>query len=92
MKTYVVNLVVDAKNTDLYDKVALNKFPIVIFCKSEMELKEYLSNDETKEFVKSLIKSKRVLDSAVWMIRDIYPDQVVQSLSLPVKELINIEY
>jgi hypothetical protein len=92
MKTYVANLVVDAKNTDLYDKVSLNKFPIVIFCKSEMELKEYLSNDETKEFVKSLIKSKRVFDSAVWMIRDIYPDQVVQSLSFPVKELINIEY
>lgn len=92
MKTYVLNLVVDAKNTDIYDKVALNKYPIVAFCKSESELKEKLSNDETKEYVKSLIKSKRVYDTAEWLIRDIYPNNTIQELVWDVSELIHIDY
>ena len=45
MKTYAVNLVVDTKNTDIYDKVALNKFPIIIKCKTESELKDILSQE-----------------------------------------------
>ena len=92
MKTYVINLVVDAKNNDIYDKVSLNKYPIVVFCRSEAELKEILSNDDTKEFVKSLIKSKRVYDTAIWMIRDIYPNNTTRELIWDVSELIHIDY
>jgi hypothetical protein len=92
MKTYVINLVVDPKNTDLYEKVALNKFPIIVYCKSEMELKEYLSNDSTKEYIKSLIKTKRVYDSSVWMIRDIYPNGNIRELTWSVSDLIHMDY
>ena len=92
MKTYVINLVVDAKNADVYDRVALNKYPIVAFCRSEAELKERLSNQDTKEFIQSLIKSKRVYDSASWMIRDIYPDNRIQELVWNVSDLIHIDY
>lgn len=92
MKTYVINLVVDAKNNDIYDKVSLNKYPIVAFCRSEAELKERLSNDDTKEFIKSLIKSKRVYDTAIWMIRDIYPNNTTRELIWDVSELIHIDY
>ena len=92
MKTYVINLVVDAKNNDIYDKVSLNKYPIVAFCRSEAELKERLSNDDTKEFIKSLIKSKRVYDTAIWMIRDIYPNNTTRELIWDVSELIHINY
>ena len=67
MKTYAVNLVVDTKTTDIYDKVALNKFPIIVQCKTESELKDILSNDDTFEFVKQLIKSKRVYESAMFV-------------------------
>ena len=92
MKTYVLNLVVDAKNTDVYDKVSLNKYPIVAFCKSESELKDKLSSDETRDYIKSLIKSKRVYDTAEWMIRDIYPDNTTQELIWDVSELVHIDY
>ena len=92
MKTYVLNLVVDAKNTDVYDKVSLNKYPIVAFFKSESELKDKLSSDETRDYIKSLIKSKRVYDTAEWMIRDIYPNNTTQELIWDVSELVHIDY
>lgn len=92
MKTYVLNLVVNTKNTDIYDKVALNKYPMVIICKSESELKEFLATEDTAEFVKSLIKSQRVYDTAEWKIRDIYPNGEVRELTLDVSELLNVEY
>ena len=76
MKTYAVNLVVDTKNTDIYDKVALNKFPIIIKCKTEAELKDILSQELAQKFIQDHIKSQRVFDSAEWFIRCIYDENV----------------
>lgn len=76
MKTYVVNLVVDTKNTDIYDKVALNKFPIIIKCKTEAELKEILTQEMAQTFIQDHIKSQRVFDSAEWFVRCIYENDV----------------
>ena len=76
MKTYAVNLVVDTKNTDIYDKVALNKFPIIIKCKTEAELKEILSQELAQKFIQDHIKSQRVFDTAEWFIRCIYEENV----------------
>ena len=76
MKIYVVNLVVDTKNTDIYDKVALNKFPIIIKCKTEAELKEILSQELAQKFIQDHIKSQRVFDTAEWFIRCIYEENV----------------
>ena len=76
MKTYAVNLVVDTKNTDIYDKVALNKFPIIVKCKTEAELKEILSQELAQKFIQDHIKSQRVFDTAEWFIRCIYDENV----------------
>ena len=76
MKTYEVNLVVDTKNTDIYDKVALNKFPIIIKCKTEAELKDILTQEMAQKFIQDHIKSQRVFDSAEWFVRCIYEDDV----------------
>jgi hypothetical protein len=76
MKTYIINLVVDTKNTDIYDKVALNKFPIIVKCKTESELKEMLSQELAQKFIQEHIKSQRVFDSAEWYIRSVYEDSV----------------
>lgn len=76
MKTYIINLVVDTKNTDIYDKVALNKFPIIVKCKTESELKEMLSQELAQKFIQEHIKSQRVFDSAEWFIRCIYDNDV----------------
>lgn len=92
MKTYAINLVVDAKNTDVYDKVSLNKFPIIIKCKTEAELKEVLINDDTINYVKSFIKSQRVFNTAEWMIRSIYSNDEVRELVWKVSDLCKIEF
>jgi hypothetical protein len=87
MKTYAINLVTDTKYTDIYDKVALNKYPIIVRCKTESELKDILSSNQTTEYVKSLIKSKRTYDASIWMIRSIYSNGDVRELSWKVSEL-----
>lgn len=87
MKTYAINLVTDTKTTDIYDKVALNKFPIIVRCKTESELKDILSSEETNEFVRRNIRTKTIFDASVWMIRSIYPDGEVRELSWGVPEL-----
>ena len=91
MKTYAINLVVDTKNTDIYDKVALNKYPIIIRCKTEVELKNLLSSEDTTNYVKNLIRNKRAYDSAVWMIRSIYKDCSVYELSWDVPGMNHID-
>lgn len=90
MKNYAVNLVVDTKQTDIYDKVALNKFPIIVQCRTENELKSILSNEQTVQFVKGLIKSKSVFDTAFWNIRTIYNNDEVRELVWKVSDMINI--
>lgn len=92
MKTYAINLVVDTKNTDIYDKVALNKFPIIVRCRTEAELKNILASESTKEFIEEHIKSKKVFDSAMWNIRSIYSDGNVRELVWGIDELISIDF
>lgn len=92
MKTYAINLVTDTKNTDIYDKVALNKFPIIVTCKTESELKGILSSTESTNFVKKLVKNKRVYNASVWMIRSIYENGTVRELSWKVPDLNIIDY
>ena len=88
MKLYAINLVVNTKNTDIYDKVALNKYPVIVRCKTESDLKDILSNDESITFIKHHIKSKRVYDSAEWTIRSIYDNGDVREIVWSVNELL----
>ena len=69
MNIYSINLVVDTKYTDIYDKVALNKFPIIIQCADMDSLKNKLTDDRALRFIKTNIKSQRVFESASWCIR-----------------------
>lgn len=92
MKTYAINLVTDTKHTDIYDKVALNKYPIVVICKTESELKGILTSQDTINFVKSLIKSQRLFNTAFWMIRTIYNNGDVREIVWRVSDMISIDY
>ena len=89
MKTYAINLIVDTKNTETYDKVAINKFPIIVMCKTEAELKDILTSESTVGFIKTHIKTKKLFDSAQWCIRSVYSDQSVRELVWGVSELTN---
>lgn len=88
---YTINLVVDTKVTDIYDKVALNKYPLVVFCNDINELKDILSNIDTINYVKNYIKSKKIFDNAQWYIRSIDYDNSIEEV-WNVSDLINIAY
>lgn len=92
MKTYAINLVTDTKHTDIYDKVALNKFPIIVRCKTESELKDMLISAGTVGFVKNMIRTQRLFDAAYWMIRSIYKNGEVREIVWKVSDLVSIDY
>jgi hypothetical protein len=48
---YTINIVTITKSTDLYDAVALNKFPLLIVCEGD-EFEQFLSSNEMLEFCK----------------------------------------
>ena len=91
MKTYTINLCTDTKNTDRYDKVAVNKFPIIMKCSDVDELKKYLGNEETANYVKSMLKQKHLYETAVFYIREINGNSI-NELTLSVVELMKINY
>lgn len=68
---YAVNLTVDTKTTDLYDKVAVNKFPVIVICNNEDELWEKLSSENTSKWIKNNIRTKHLFDTAYFHIRAI---------------------
>ena len=91
MKTYVINLCTDTKNTDRYDKVAVNKFPMLIRCKDIDKLKEVLSDKKTSDFIKENLKQKNLYETAVFYIREI-DGNMINEFCLDVIELNKIEY
>lgn len=91
MKVYAVNLTVDTKTTDLYDQVAINKYPIIVLCNTEQELWDKLSTNETIKWVKLNVRSKRLFDTAYFHIREI-DDNNVKDICWKVNSLINMQY
>ena len=85
---YAVNLLVDTKTTDLYDKVAVNKYPIIVICKDENELWEKLILESTRKWLKENIRTKRLFDSAYFYIREISKEGNVKDICWKVDSLI----
>lgn len=76
MKIYAVNLAVDTKTTDLYDQVAINKYPIIVLCNDEKELWDKLSTNDTANWIRNNVRTKRLFDTAYFYIREIDDDNV----------------
>lgn len=91
MKTYAVNLTVDTKTTDLYDQVAINKYPIIVICKDEHELWEKLASSDSASWIKQNVRTQRLFNSAYYHIREISDDNVV-NICWKVDSLINNMY
>lgn len=91
MITYAINLCTDTKNTDRYDKVAVNKYPVLIKCKNDDVLREILSNNETNEFVKEHIKLKHLYENSVFYIRRIEKNNIKDFYWI-VKEIVKVNY
>lgn len=95
LKIYAINLTVDTKTTDLYDQVAINKFPIIVICKDEQELWNKLSTDETGIWIKNNVRTQRLFNSAYFYIRELSKDieqTNVKELCWKVDSLIKVTY
>lgn len=90
MKRYAINLIVN--DNESYEKVVINKFPIVVICKTEYELKNILSSSSTIEYVKKYIKTEQIFNSAQWCVRSIYNNDNIYEIVWNVSDLINIEF
>ena len=91
MITYAINLCTDTKNTDRYDKVAVNKYPIIIRCENDEQMKQYLSSKETSDYIKELLKYKHLYESAVFFIRKIDKANITE-ITLNITDLVEIDY
>lgn len=94
MNTYIINICVDTKTTDIYDKVAVTKFPLLITCEDENRLKEILASDHTKNYVKNLI-SKQLYQTAQYCCVKIDKDMNYSESSkirYDLKSITNIDY
>ena len=94
MNTYVINICVDTKTTDIYDKVAVNKFPIIILAKNETNLIEMLKGESVQEFVRSHI-SKHLYENAAYYIRFVEQNKTTKeenNLILRVRDYTTINY
>lgn len=79
MKIYAINLTVDTKTTDLYDQVAVNKYPIIVICNEESELWEKLSSQEASNWIRQNVKTQRLFDSAYYHIREISDNDTIDT-------------
>ena len=91
MNIYAINLTVDTKTTDIYDKVAVNKYPCIVICKNEKELWEKLTTQQTKDWVRDNIRLKRIYESAFFHIREISNGNV-RDLCWKVDSMIEMVY
>lgn len=91
MKIYAINIATDTKNTDMYDKVSINKYPIIAMCKDIDELMIFLRNDQTTQFIKDNLKTQKLYDNALYYIREIDKGGT-RNLVLRVNEINNVKY
>lgn len=92
MKVYAINLTVDTKTTDLYDQVAVNKYPVIAMCNNEIELWNKLSSPDTANWIRKNIRTKHLFDTAYFHIREIVLDETkTTDLCWKVNSMIDME-
>lgn len=87
---FAVNLTVDTKTTDLYDKVAVNKYPVIVICNDDKELWNKLSDNTSILWVKENIRNSKLFESAYFHIRAI-KDENINEFTWKVSSLFNYD-
>lgn len=92
MNIYAINVCTDTKNTDRYDKVAVNEYPVIVLG-TRTELDNHLKSNEMKAFIKKLFRTQSLYDAGVFRIRciDSY-DWYIDEFELPIKDFVEIYY
>lgn len=88
---YAINICTNTKNSDRYDKVAVNPYPIIVIG-TQNTLKDVLSSEKTQFYIKNLFRVKSLYDSGVFRIRHIDKDKYVDEFEWSIPEICEIEY
>ena len=92
MNIYAINVCTDTKNTDRYDKVAVNEYPVIVLG-TRTELTNHLKSNEMKAFIKNLFRTQSLYDAGVFRIRCIDScDWYIDEFELPIKDYVEIFY
>lgn len=89
LESYSVNICVPTAGHDRYDKVAINKYPMIILGR-ESDLKNQLGSDQIMRYIKENIKTKEIYESAVFYVMHPKRDNTVDRFTIPVPELVSI--
>lgn len=90
---YAINITTKTSKEDIYKRVAVNLYPIILFGDEEY-LKEVLNFDDMKDRIKSLLRTQQLYDAAEYYIREIDEEtgEVVSEKSIPVKDYTEVLY
>lgn len=91
---YIININVNTKSTDIYDKVAINKFPIIINARDNQHLFEILNKPNICDYIKTHI-SEQLYENAAYYIRFIDSDGKLNEESnmiLRLKDYTRVQY
>lgn len=90
MKIYVINITTTTKNKELYERVAVNERPLVIYCNNEERLKDILK--EREDYIKNAIKTETLYNHALYIVReiDINDNYNIRDFEWKVKDVIEI--
>lgn len=92
MKLYAINIVTTTKNKEFYERVAVNEYPLIIYCEDLDRLKDILSN--RIDYIKKILKTEITYNHAMYMIREIdyIGDISIEEFEWKVKDIISVEY
>jgi len=90
LESFSINLCVPTLGHDKYDKVAVNKFPIIVLGR-ESDLINMLSSDKVKDWVLHTIRDPELFKEAEWFIQHLHRDNTVEKHQYPVQQFITFE-
>lgn len=90
LESFSVNICVATAGHDRYDKVAINKYPMIVLGR-ESDIRTQLSSPQLVDYIKQNIHTKDIYKSAVFHIMHLKRDNTCTKLEIPVPELVKIE-
>ena len=84
---YAINICVATSGHDRYDKVAVNKYPIIVIGTKEM-LHQTLSSEQVEEYIKKNIPNADVRSTAEFFVREIVGETESNTFSIPITKVI----
>lgn len=84
---YAINICVSTSGHDRYDKVAINKYPIVVIGTEEM-LNQTLSSEQVAKYIEKNIPNTDVRSTAEFFIREIVGESESKTFSIPITKVI----